>query len=158
MNKKEDETDSLTEILNVDEVVIATGWTEVPMPRQGLMTIAPIGSFIRLGYVVVNKKRAADLRKNSAAAGLSLDRHMGLVLTSQRLVTFRASRFPRRRREMIGEVASTEIASAVMPYVSWGSMKTVAIQLRSGLTVRFRVDDALGEALVERFNGPPSSE
>ncbi len=44
------------------EVVLATGWAEVPMPRQGIVTFVSISMFIRLGYAIINRKRSADLR------------------------------------------------------------------------------------------------
>lgn len=141
----------LEAILQPGEAVVATGWGEVAMPRQGLMTIAPIGGLIRLWYLVLNKKRSSDLRRKTAGMGMPLDRHMGLVLTTHRLLRFRASRLPRRRKELLGETDVDAIASAALPYISSGPMKTIAITLRTGTSVRFRVDGALADALVKRF-------
>jgi hypothetical protein len=143
--------DDIYAILDSDEIIVALGWAEVRMPRQGILTVVPIGSLIRLGYVIVNKRRAADLRKRTATDELPLDRHMGVVLTSQRLMTWSATRYPRRRKALLGHVPRHTINSVTLPYSSSGPHKTVVIQMRGDPAIRFRVDASLAEALVREF-------
>ncbi len=74
---------------------------------------------------------------------------MGLVLTEQRLIIWCASRYPRRRKAILGHVSTVAIASAAMPYSSTGPMRTIALMMRDGRTVRFRTDRVMADALVE---------
>lgn len=80
--------------LGPDEVLIASGSAQVPMPRHGFMTLFPIGTIIRPGYVVLDRKRSADLPAQTLNSGFPMVRFMGVALTSERLMTWRASRFP----------------------------------------------------------------
>ncbi len=100
-------------------------------------------------YAIINSKRSADLRQRSVAAGFPLDRFMGLVLTEQRLINWCASRYPRRRKAILGHVSTDAIASAAMPYSSTGPMRTIRLTMGDGRTIQFRTDRAMAEALVQ---------
>jgi hypothetical protein len=107
----------------------------------------PIGSLIRVSYVVIDRFRISKLRKDSASAGFPLDRHMALVLTSQSLAMWSASRFPRRRNALLSERPLSEIKSVTVPFSSTGRWRTVVITQSNGLAVRFRVEASAAERL-----------
>ncbi len=129
--------------------MLAMAWAEVPMPRQGIVTFVSISMLIRLGYAIINRKRSADLRIRSVAVGFPLDRYMCLVLTEERLIIWGASRYPRRRKEIMGDISTDAIGSATMPYASTGPMRTIALMMRNGQRVQFRTDRVMADALVD---------
>ena len=92
------------------------------------------------------------LRADSAAAGFPLDRKMAMVVTTDRLLIWRAARHSPRLPVLLGDVPRARITSATFPYVG-GGWKVVRVELEDGVRVQFFVDPVSAVAFVDALDG-----
>jgi len=103
--------------LRPDEVPLTFLWARVPGTHVRTRTFASILGFILVFDTVRNRAALPELRLCSLANGFPLDRKMAIVVTTKRLLIWRAS--PRRLMApvLLGEVSRRSIASAHLPFV-----------------------------------------
>jgi hypothetical protein len=147
----------LAGVLLEDERVIAEGWAGVRMPRQGQMTVAPVGLLIRLGYVVADQFRGRRLNRRSADAGFAIARRMRLTLTSQRILLWEAS-VSGPHRDLLGAYPTDELLSVECPYSRSPRNRSTVFTFRSGYVVRISVETAMADRLAGTFNRAAPSE
>jgi hypothetical protein len=83
--------------------------------------------------------------------GFPLERHMAVVLTTHRLITWRARWIVRRVQAQLAEIPRSSIASVTMANPAHGSSRTVSLVLRNGLEVKVWVEAKLADALVREL-------
>ena len=103
-----------------DEVALTFAWARVPRPRTGYLTILGVGVLIQAVDLVRGRRQRNSVRKGSAEINFALDRNMAMVVTSERLLIWRASRPAIKAPVLIGEVARHRIASVNRPFVNDG--------------------------------------
>jgi hypothetical protein len=134
------------------EAAIAFAWARTPRPRTPRATFVSIHVAVEVVDWFRGKVALRKLRTRSAAGGFPLDRKMAMVVTTDRLLIWRAARHGVRPPVLLGEVPRARITSASFPYVG-GGWKVVRVQLQDGVRVQFFVDPASADEFVVALNG-----
>jgi hypothetical protein len=111
------------------------------------LTFLGVRVFVEVADLVRSRVALGKLRARSLVAGFPLDRKMAMLITTHRLVIWRASRRDFRAPRLLGEVARCQIKSARFPFVG-GGWRIVDVHLIDGHGVRFLVDGRAAEEFV----------
>lgn len=131
-------------------------WAQVRLGGLRGSTFASIGALLMIGDRLARRRRRQKLRRGSAEVGFPLDRHMAMLVTSQRLLIWRASRLPRRVHELIGERDLDQITAAALPYSGGGAWRSAVVETQEGVRVRFLVESAIADDFVAALRADPA--
>jgi len=134
------------------ETAIAVAWARTPRPNTPGTTFYSIHAAIEVVDFFRGRVALRKLRADSAAAGFPLDRKMAMVVTTDRLLIWRAARHSPRLPVLLGDVPRARITSATFPYVG-GGWKVVRVELEDGVRVQFFVDPVSAVAFVDALDG-----
>lgn len=137
-----------TSILHPDEQPVVFTWAMVPLEGVGGLTFGSIAGILAFMNIFVRRHRQQRIRRRSTNIGFSLDRHMGMLVTDQRVLVWTASRHPRRIRDLITERNLDQVKKAAVPYSGGKAWRSVVIETNDGGGVRFRVEGELADRFV----------
>jgi hypothetical protein len=140
--------DEALSLLDDGEPALAFTWARVQKFGTRFGTFYPIGTVVRAVDRVRNQLHLAKLRKATSGVGFPLERNMAMVVTSNRLLIWKAHRHPRRIGEFLGEVSQARIATAKTPFSNSGPWKTVRLWLIDRTRLQFQVEATASERFV----------
>jgi hypothetical protein len=73
---------------------------------------------------------------------------MAMVVTVNRLLIWKAHRYPRRLGAFLGEVPQARIATASLPFSNRGPWKTLRVGLTSATRIQFQIEAETSESFV----------
>jgi hypothetical protein len=148
--------DDLKPVLHSGEKVVAQGPADLSVPPLPMPDSPPA----LLGGLLVRAWRslrpedpveAASLIEDSRDTAFPLDRHMVLVLTSERILTW-SSRTRRVRSDtLLADVPLWQIQSITSDYLPPGPRKDIRITMQDGLSVDIRLPTHLADLLRNQF-------
>ncbi len=92
------------------------------------------------------------LRQATVDHGFPLDRNMAMLVTPNRLLIWKAGRYPHRIGELLGEVSTARIAAVKLPFANSGPWKTVRLWLTDTTAFQFQVDAKASESFVSALD------
>jgi hypothetical protein len=135
----------LTGGLAETEDALAYAKALLPRGATGGHTFIAVWFFVWIVDAIRNRRHLRNIRERSSALGFPLDRHMVMLVTSDRLLVWKTGR---RSPEVLGQVPRSEIIAAKLPYVGGSAWRTVELRLNSGYGIRFKIDGASAEGFV----------
>ncbi|HEY3141039.1 MAG TPA: hypothetical protein VGJ86_07905 [Acidimicrobiales bacterium] len=138
---------TLTSGLRGSERPVLLVQARLPKVATGFLTIIPVGLIIRAVDFVRNRRLLNRTRQRAVDLGFPLDRHMTILVSTERLLVWR--RGGGRAAQPLGGVELSDVSTARLPFVGGGRWRFVELVLNRGLVVRFQVEGHLAERFVE---------
>ena len=140
-------------VLYKDEVIQTRGWARVQRSATARATFWQIHLVLVIYDGIRNRSRMQKLRARSSASGIPLERNMALCLTSERVLIFKSTPFPRRFGTYLGDLSRSRIVSAQFPFSPSGPWRTVEIQTTDNIRFRIKISAAAAEIIVNQLHG-----
>jgi hypothetical protein len=148
--------DDLKPVLHSGENVVAQGPADLSVPPLPMPDSPPA----LLGGLLVRAWRslrpedpveAASLIADSRGTAFPLERHMVLVLTSERILTWGIRTRLARPHTLLADVPLWQIKTVTTDYLPPGPKMDIRITMQDGVTVAIRVPTFLADVLRNQF-------
>jgi hypothetical protein len=139
-------------VLNQGEAALTFGWARAPRFGTAFATLFPSAATSGPLDHVRNRIRTAALRQTGRDLGVPLDRTMAVLVTSHRLLLWRASRFHRRVGAFLGEIPQSRVAAAKVPFSSGGPWRTLRLWMNDTTRIQFQVEAKLAESFTSALD------
>jgi hypothetical protein len=127
-------------VLSNEETAVVFSWARITISRRRSGT-SPVFYLVLAPFEAAQKRREIGaIESRSALDGLPLRRRMALVVTTSRLVVWRADWRMHNLKDRSGELPLSRIASASRPFVGGGRWKTIQIRTREDAVFQFQVE------------------
>jgi hypothetical protein len=141
-------------VLGPGESALIFTWARLQKFGTRYGTFYPVGVVIQGVDMVRNHRHLAKVKAASLRFGFPLDRTMAMLVTTDRLVIWKATRHPRRIGDLLGDVPRARIVSATVPARNFGPWTTVRLSV-GRWSPQFQVQsDISGEFVDSLGTGP----